>query len=161
MALVNWYDYPAYFDLAFRDETAEEAKFLVAAFAKYVAFPVRRVLEPACGTGRLIAALAAKGFSPVGFDLSEPMLAYARKRETFGSVDALYSSGAIGPKGSCCGMRPWCSSPSSWPGSEHISPGHDSARTSQREDRSPSCEFARPAEGAGRNRPQARHEIRG
>ena len=40
---------------------------------------MRRVLEPACGTGRLVAALA-KQFEVLGFDLSDPMLAYARKR---------------------------------------------------------------------------------
>jgi SAM-dependent methyltransferase len=78
---VNWYDYPAYFDLAFRDETTAEAKFLMAAFAKYSGVqPVRRVLEPACGTGRLMAALAAKQYEVLGFDLSEPMLHYARQR---------------------------------------------------------------------------------
>ena len=32
--IVNWYDYPAYFDLAFRDETAEEVKFLLSSVQK-------------------------------------------------------------------------------------------------------------------------------
>ncbi len=78
--LANWYDYPAYFDLAFRDETLPEADFLEAAFKKYAAFPVHHVLEPACGSGRLVRELASRGFTLSGFDLNEPMLAYARQR---------------------------------------------------------------------------------
>ena len=39
--VANWYDYPAYFDLAFRDETQPEADFLEAAFKRYCGFPVR------------------------------------------------------------------------------------------------------------------------
>src|SRR5438128_1836933 len=37
----NWYDFPQYCDLAFRDETAAETAFLVAAFRKYCSHPVR------------------------------------------------------------------------------------------------------------------------
>jgi SAM-dependent methyltransferase len=76
----DWYQYPAYFDLAFRDETAEEIKFLQGAFAKYVPFPVKRVLEPACGTGRLLLPLSRLKYEVVGFDLSPAMLAYAQRR---------------------------------------------------------------------------------
>ena len=60
----NWYDYPAYYDLAFRSETPAEADFIEAACRKYCPFPVRRLLEPACGTGRLVAELAARGYRP-------------------------------------------------------------------------------------------------
>lgn len=76
----NWYDYPAYFDLAFRDETKPEAAFIEAACKKYCAFPVKRLLEPACGSGRLIVELARRGYQMSGFDLNESMLQYARKR---------------------------------------------------------------------------------
>jgi len=76
----SWYDYPAYFDLAFRDETQLEADFIEAACRKYCDFPVRRLLEPACGSGRLIVELARRGYEMTGFDLSEPMLEYARRR---------------------------------------------------------------------------------
>ena len=51
----KWYDYPQYYDLAFRSETPMEADFLEGAGRKYCVFPVRRMLEPACGTGRLVA----------------------------------------------------------------------------------------------------------
>lgn len=77
---VDWYDYPQYFDLAFRDETRAEVDFLLAAFRKYSQCPVRRLLEPGCGGGRLITALAARGYEMVGIDRSRPALAYLQRR---------------------------------------------------------------------------------
>ncbi len=76
----NWYDYPAYYDLAFRSETPAEADFIEAACRKYCPFPARRLLEPACGSGRLVAELATRGYDLSGFDLSGPALAYLRRR---------------------------------------------------------------------------------
>ncbi len=76
----SWYDYPQYYDIAFRGETRLEADFLEAAGRKYCPFPVRRLLEPACGTGRLLTEMAARGFDTSGFDLSEPSLAYLHRR---------------------------------------------------------------------------------
>jgi len=76
----SWYDYPAYYDIAFRAETRPEADFIEAAGRKYCPFTVRRLLEPACGTGRLIAALSARGYCMTGFDLSRPALDYLRRR---------------------------------------------------------------------------------
>jgi len=76
----NWYDYPQYYDIAFADETRREADFIEAACRKYCRFPVRRLLEPACGSGRLVAEMAARGYRLTGFDLSEPALRYLRRR---------------------------------------------------------------------------------
>jgi SAM-dependent methyltransferase len=76
----NWYDYPQYYDLAFRSETPGEADFIEAACRKYCDFPVRRFLEPACGTGRLVTALAARGYDLTGLDLNQPALNYLRRR---------------------------------------------------------------------------------
>ncbi len=76
----NWYDCPQYYDLAFRSETRPEADFIEAACTKYCEFPVRRLLEPACGTGRLVAELAARGYRVSGFDLSDPALVYLQRR---------------------------------------------------------------------------------
>ncbi|HHM12008.1 MAG TPA: class I SAM-dependent methyltransferase, partial [Planctomycetaceae bacterium] len=78
--LKSWYDFPQYYDLAFRDETKREADFFEAAFSKYARRPVRRVLEPACGSGRLVAEMARRGYALEAFDLSEPSLAYLRRR---------------------------------------------------------------------------------
>jgi SAM-dependent methyltransferase len=81
----NWYDYPEYYDIAFRGDTAREAKFIEACCRKYL--PARlskreklRFLEPACGSGRLVLDLARRGHDVVAFDLCEPMVEYVRKR---------------------------------------------------------------------------------
>lgn len=76
----DWYEFPQYFDLAFRSETKREADFIEAACRKYGVVPVRRLLEPGCGTGRLVAALADRGFAVTGLDRSGPALAYLRRR---------------------------------------------------------------------------------
>jgi SAM-dependent methyltransferase len=76
----DWYDYPQYYDLAFLEDTKPEADFLEAAFRKYARQPVKRVLEPGCGGGRLVVELAARGYEMVGFDTSEPALAHLRKQ---------------------------------------------------------------------------------
>ncbi len=76
----SWYDYPQYYDIAFADETRREADFIEAACRKYCGGAVRRVLEPACGSGRLVTEMAARGYQVSGFDLSEPALRYLRRR---------------------------------------------------------------------------------
>lgn len=78
--LASWYDYPQYFDMVFRDETAAETAFFEQAFQRFAGGRVRRLLEPGCGSGRLVAAMAARGYDLTGVDLSEPMLAYLRRR---------------------------------------------------------------------------------
>ena len=78
--MASWYDHPAYYDLAFRSETRPEADFIEAVCRKYCPFPVRHLLEPACGSGRLVTELAARGYHVSGLDLSEPALAYLRRR---------------------------------------------------------------------------------
>ena len=76
----NCYDYPQYWDLAFRDETPFEADFLELAAKKYCLFKPKRLLEPGCGGGRMIVEMAARGYEVAGFDLSEPAIKYVRKR---------------------------------------------------------------------------------
>lgn len=76
----DWYATPRYYDIVFDEGTRQEVAFLEAVHARYVCSPGKRVLEPACGTGRLLHALARRGFSVTGIDLSEPMLAFARRR---------------------------------------------------------------------------------
>ena len=76
----NWFDYPHYYDIAFQSHTQQEADFIEAACRKYCPFVARRFLEPACGTGRLITALAARGYQMTGFDLNRSALSYLRRR---------------------------------------------------------------------------------
>ena len=78
----SWYDYPQYYDIAFQAYTRREADFIEAACRKYCPFKASRLLEPACGTGRLITELAARGYEVSGFDLSQPGLRYLRRRLT-------------------------------------------------------------------------------
>jgi SAM-dependent methyltransferase len=78
----NCYDYPQYYDIAFQAYTQREADFIEAACRKYCPFEVRRLLEPACGSGRLVTELAARGYQMTGFDLNQPALSYLRRRLT-------------------------------------------------------------------------------
>lgn len=78
--MASWYDHPQYFDMVFRNETAAEVKFFEQAFDRFASVKVRRVLEPGCGSGRLVAEMAARGYDTTGLDLSQPMLDYLRKR---------------------------------------------------------------------------------
>jgi SAM-dependent methyltransferase len=78
--LADWYDYPQYFDMVFRDETAMEVEFFEAAFKRFATGKVKRVLEPGCGSGRLIAEMASRGYRCSGIDLSVPSLRYLRNR---------------------------------------------------------------------------------
>jgi SAM-dependent methyltransferase len=80
--LSNWYDQPRFYDIAFCSETALEAEFVEAACRKFCPFPARRLLEPACGTGRLVTEMAARGYQVTGFDLNGPSLEYLRRRLT-------------------------------------------------------------------------------
>src|SRR5437879_4439212 len=84
----TWYDHPEYYDIAFQAYTQPEADFIEAACRKYCGFRVRRLLEPACGTGRLITALAARGYQVTGFDLSRPALSYLRRQLTRSALHA-------------------------------------------------------------------------
>ncbi len=76
----DWYDYPQYYNLAFADETGPEADFLEHAFAKYATRPVKRLLEPGCGGGRLVVEMARRGFDMTAFDTNDASLAWLRKQ---------------------------------------------------------------------------------
>jgi SAM-dependent methyltransferase len=78
--VANWFDYPHYYDIVFQSHTRQEADFIEAACRKYCPFDVHRFLEPACGSGRLVTELAARGYHVTGFDLNRPALSYLRRR---------------------------------------------------------------------------------
>ncbi len=64
------YNYPQYYDIAYQAYTLMEADFIENACLKYCHSAARRLLEPACGSGRLITELASRGYEMIGFDLS-------------------------------------------------------------------------------------------
>lgn len=86
---LDWYDEARAYDVVFDAGTREEADFLEAAFARYATGPATEAgrrgrtpaaLEPACGTGRLVLEMAARGWAVTGYDLNHGALEYARRR---------------------------------------------------------------------------------
>ncbi|MEM9799964.1 MAG: class I SAM-dependent methyltransferase [Planctomycetota bacterium] len=79
----DWYATPKYYDAIFDVDSEMEANFLEAVYAKH-ATPGprgrRRVLEPACGSGRLLVEMAKRGWKVHGFDLEPAMVEYSRER---------------------------------------------------------------------------------
>lgn len=76
------YDYPSYYDIIFASDWKSEFRFLQACFAKHVSGEVRRVFEPACGTGRLLIKLATAGYDVSGNDLNPKAVDYCNGRFT-------------------------------------------------------------------------------
>ena len=76
----NLYDYPKYYDLLFGSDCKAEYDFLKACFAKHAARGVRRLFEPACGTGRLLVKLAKAGYEVSGNDLNPKAIEYCNAR---------------------------------------------------------------------------------
>ena len=78
--MATWYDHPHYYDLVFQDETAAEVTFFEQAFERFAKRKVKRLLEPGCGSGRLVAAMAERGYDTTGLDMNQTMLDYVAKR---------------------------------------------------------------------------------
>lgn len=77
----DWYDHPRYYDIVFDPDTPKEVDFLEDIHTAYGRSGARRrVLEPACGSGRLLAEFSRRGWTATGFDLNERMLEHARAR---------------------------------------------------------------------------------
>jgi SAM-dependent methyltransferase len=76
----SWYDYPELYEMGFLKETPKEAVFLGDVFKKYVPFPVKRVLELGCGSGRLICDMSTRGYQMTGLDLNPTALDYCKKK---------------------------------------------------------------------------------
>jgi len=76
----NIYDYPKYYDLLFGSDWKAEYDFLTACFEKHALRPVRRLFEPACGTGRLLAKFARAGYDVSGNDLNPKAVEYCNRR---------------------------------------------------------------------------------
>lgn len=77
---IDWYDTPRYYDIVFDTGTKTEADFLEEMLRLHGRPSGARVLEPACGSGRLVSEMARRGFDVLGFDRSAAMLEYARRR---------------------------------------------------------------------------------
>lgn len=71
------YDSPEIYDVAFGWNLDLELGFVEECFRRHAPDPVRRVLEPACGTGRILLGLAQRGYEVLGYDRSPEMVAFA------------------------------------------------------------------------------------
>lgn len=83
MPIADWYDTPLYYDIIFDADTEREADFLESIMERHGRGKSKsplRVLEPACGSGRLITAMSKRGHEVHGFDLNTNMLDYAESR---------------------------------------------------------------------------------
>jgi SAM-dependent methyltransferase len=77
----DWYDTPLYYDIVFDEGTVKEGDFLEGAFARHgKPGKGRRLLEPACGSGRLTLEMARRGWEVSGFDGNPNMVAFAGER---------------------------------------------------------------------------------
>lgn len=78
------YDHPKYYDLVFGSDWKAEFDFLRGVFARHARLPrgakVKRLLEPACGTGRLMYRFAKAGYPVAGNDLNPKAVAFCNAR---------------------------------------------------------------------------------
>nr|WP_146393217.1 class I SAM-dependent methyltransferase [Allorhodopirellula solitaria] len=74
------YDHPKYYDLVFGADVAAETKFILACEQAYGSGEPGWYFEPACGTGRLLFALARRGLDVCGLDLNEKAVAFCNQR---------------------------------------------------------------------------------
>ncbi len=76
-----FYNLPQYYDLAFERDISGEMAFYERCFKRYAPeIPVKRIIEPACGTGILLETLGGRGYQCMGYDLSEEMVSYSNSR---------------------------------------------------------------------------------
>ncbi len=74
------YDHPRYYELVFGSDWKAELKFLKQCFDKHADRPVKRLFEPACGTGRLLIRFAKEGYDVGGNDLNPKAVDYCNAR---------------------------------------------------------------------------------
>jgi len=76
----DFYDFPKYYDLVFGSDWKAEYDFLHSCFENFPSGTVKRVFEPACGTGRLLFRLADAGLAVTGCDLKPAMIDFCNER---------------------------------------------------------------------------------
>jgi len=74
------YDHPKYYDLVFGADCAAELKFIVQCGEHFASGKIRKLFEPACGTGRLLFHLAKRGYSVDGIDLNPKAVEFCNER---------------------------------------------------------------------------------
>jgi SAM-dependent methyltransferase len=76
----NIYNKPEYYDIAFSWDNTKEIEMFKRFFQKHAEFAVRKVLEPACGTGRFLVTFPKHGYKITGYDSNPKMITYAKEK---------------------------------------------------------------------------------
>ena len=79
---MDLYNLPKYYDLSYSWNMRDELAFLKQIFRNVTKSKHVRLLEPGCGTGRLLVPLARAGFDCTGFDCNPNALDYLKKNLT-------------------------------------------------------------------------------
>lgn len=74
------YDFPQYYDLLFGSDWRAEFEFLRKVFERHGPKSVKRLFEPACGTGRLLIKFAQAGYAVAGNDLNPKAVEFCNAR---------------------------------------------------------------------------------
>ena len=85
------YDHPKYYDLVFGADCAAEVKFILGCGDQFMRRAPEKFFEPACGTGRLLYALAKRGFQVGGLDLNPKAVDFCNARFARHRLDASVS----------------------------------------------------------------------
>src|SRR4029078_11601785 len=77
----EWFNSPYYYLLYFQRDQAEAAAFIDKLIDHLKPPPASRMLDVACGKGRLSLQLALKGFEVTGIDLAPDIIREAKQKE--------------------------------------------------------------------------------
>lgn len=76
----NIYNLPEYYDVAFSYDIKHEINIYRKIFNIHVPFEVKKILEPASGTGRFLTSFPKYGISITGYDISKPEVDFANAK---------------------------------------------------------------------------------
>jgi len=76
----GYYDHPSYYHLSYSHGMAPEISFIRKLLTRHLGPPPAKILEPACGTGRVLLPLLEAGYRCTGFDNSASAINYLKKR---------------------------------------------------------------------------------
>lgn len=89
-------DYANYYDLLYKDKDYEaECDFLEHAFERFSSRKLATILDVGCGTGGHAIPLARRGYKVTGIDVSEAMIAIARKKVQREGLDVTFCISAM------------------------------------------------------------------
>ena len=78
--MTECYDHPQYYHLSYSHGMGEEIGFIRRLLEIYLVSPPAKILEPACGTGRVLVPLAKAGYLCTGFDNNSNAIRYLDKQ---------------------------------------------------------------------------------